>query len=164
MTALMDAVTRNDVAAVKRLIAQGVNVSELDANQDAPLVMAAYKGYSEIVKLLLEAGADVAAVDPGMKATALHAAAYAGRTEAARLLIQYKIDIDKQGPYNGYTALHDAIWQNNVETAKVIIDAGANLNLKSHSGQTPLDFAKAKNATQIVAMIEQRLAEEQKRK
>jgi ankyrin repeat protein len=164
MTALMDAVNRNDVAAVKKLIAQGVNVSELNANQDAPLVMAAYKGYSEIVKLLLEAGADVTAVDPGMKATALHAAAYAGRTEAARLLVQYKIDIDKQGPFNGYTALHDAIWQNNVETAKVLIDAGANLNLKSHSGQTPLDFAKAKNAAQIVTMIEQRLAEDQKRK
>ena len=164
MTALMDAVNKNDAAAVKKLIAQGVNVSELDSNQDAPLVMAAYKGYNEIVKLLLEAGADVKAVDPGMKATALHAASYAGRAEAAKLLIQYKIDIDKQGPYNGYTALHDAIWQNNVDTAKVLIDAGANLTLQSNSGQTPLDFAKAKNASKIVAMIEQRMAEDQKPK
>ena len=67
--------------------------------------MAAYKGRTEIVKLLLEAGADVTAVDPGMKLTALHAAAYAGHADAARLLIEYHIDIDKQGPYNGYTAL-----------------------------------------------------------
>ena len=41
MTALMNAVKSNDVAAVRQLIAQGVNVSELDASQDAPLVMAA---------------------------------------------------------------------------------------------------------------------------
>lgn len=158
MTPLMKAVEKNDVATVKKLIAQGVNVSELDTNQDAPLVMAAYLGHSEIVRLLLEAGADVTAVDPGMKATALHAAAYAGRTEAAKLLIEYHIDIDKQGPNNGYTALHDAIWQNNVDTAEVIINAGANLNLKSHGGETPLQFARSKNRKEIAAMIERKLA------
>lgn len=158
MTALMNAVNKNDVAAVKKLIAQGVNVSELDSSHDAPLVMAAYLGHAEIVRLLLEAGADVKAVDPGMKATALHAAAYAGRTEAAKLLIQYHIDIDKQGPNNGYTALHDAIWQNNIDTAEAIINAGADLTLKSHSGQTPLEFARSKNRREIVAMIEKKLA------
>ena len=157
MTALMKAVDHKDAAAVRKLIAQGVNVDELEPNGDAPLVMAAYKGYSDIVRLLLEAGADVKAVDPGMKATALHAAAYAGRTEAAKLLVEYHIEIDRQGPFNGYTALHDAIWQNNVDVAQVLIDAGASLSLKSHSGETPLDFAKAKHATQIVTLIEHKL-------
>jgi ankyrin repeat protein len=157
MTALMKAVDRNEIDAVRKLIAQGANVDELEPNGDAPLVMAAYLGHNEIVRLLLEAGADVKAVDPGMKATALHAAAYAGRTEAARLLVQHHIEIDKQGPVNGYTALHDAIWQNNVGVAQILIDAGANLNLKSHSGETPLDFAKSRHATQIVAMIEAKL-------
>jgi uncharacterized protein len=158
MSALMKAVQHNDAAAVKRLIAEGVNVSEPDANDDAPLVIAAYKGYTEVVRLLLEAGADVTAVDPGMKATALHAAAYAGRTEAAKLLIEYGIDIDKQGPKNGYTALHDAIWQNNVETAKVLIDAGANLTLKSHSGETPIQFARLNKRKEIIAASERHLA------
>ena len=157
MTALMQAVNKNDAAAVRKLIAQGANVDELESNGDAPLVMAAYLGHAEIVRLLLEAGADVKAVDPGMKATALHAASYAGRTEAAKLLVQYHIEIDKQGPYNGYTALHDAIWQNNVDVAQVLIDAGANLTLKSHSGETPLDFARSKHANKIVAMIEAKL-------
>jgi len=158
VTDLMNAVRSNDAAGVKKLIEQGVNVSELDANRDAPLVMAAYLGHSEIVRLLLEAGADVAAVDPGMKATALHAAAYAGRTEAAKLLIQYGIDVDKQGPNNGYTALHDAIWQNNIDTAKIIIEAGANLALKSHSGETPLQFAQSKHRAEIADMIDKKLA------
>lgn len=154
MTNLMKAVQKNDAARVAALIADGANVDELDPNGDAPLVMAAYLGHTAIVKQLLEAGADVTAVDPGMKATALHAAAYAGRTEAAALLIQYGIDINKQGPKNGYTALHDAIWENNIDTAKVILDAGADLTLKSHSGETPLDFAKSKHRREIVAMIE----------
>ena len=158
MTALMNAIQKNDVAQVKKLITQGANVDELDANRDAPLIIAAYKGFSDIVRLLLEAGADVTAVDPGMKATALHAAAYAGRTEAAKLLVEYKIDIDKQGPYNGYTALHDAIWQNNVETAEVLINAGANLHIRANTGETPLEFARSKNRQKIVALIEQRIA------
>ncbi len=156
MTALMTAINNNDILTVQNLIQKGADVNELDANRDAPLVIAAYKGYTEIVKLLLEAGADVTAGDPGMKATALHAAAYAGRTEAARLLIAYKIDIDKQGPYNGYTALHDAIWQNNIETAKALIEAGARLDIRSKDGQTPLDLAKSRGRKEIEVLIERK--------
>jgi ankyrin repeat protein len=158
MTALMQAVKANDVARVKQLIAQGVNVNEIDSGGDAPLILAAYNGYTEVTRLLLEAGADVGALDPGMKATALHAAAYAGRTDAAKLLVQHGIDIDKQGPYNGYTALHDSIWQNNIDVARVLIDAGANLHLKNHEGQTALDFAKAKRRAEIAQMIEAKLS------
>ena len=157
MTALMKAIHDNDEARIKTLIAGGANVDELDTNGDAPLVMAAYLGHSGIVKALLDAGADVRAVDPGMRATALHAAAYAGRTEAARLLIRSGIDINKQGPQNGYTALHDAIWENHVDTARVIIEAGADLTLKSHRGETALDFARTKGRTEIVRFIEQKL-------
>ena len=129
-------------------------MDELDQNKDSPLVIAAYKGYNHIVKALLEAGADVGAVDPGMKATALHAAAYAGRTEAAKLLIEYKIDINKQGPYNGYTALHDAIWQDNVEIVKLLIDAGADLKLLSNDKKSALDFARSKNRKEIISLIQ----------
>jgi ankyrin repeat protein len=157
MTALMKAVRANDEAGVKTLISRGVDVNELASNGDAPLVMAAYLGHAGIVKQLLEAGADVRAVDPEMQATALHAAAYAGRTAAARLLIEGGIDINKQGPRNGYTALHDAIWENHVDTAQAIIEAGADLTLKSHQGETPLDFARARHRNEIVALIESRL-------
>jgi len=152
---LMQAVKANDVAQVRQLIAAGVDVNAADSGGDVPLIMAAYLGHAEITGLLLEADADVTAVDPGMKATALHAAAYAGRTEPAKLLIEYGVDVDAQGPYNGYTALHDAIWQNNVDTARLIVEAGANLTLRNHEGQTPLEMARARGRKQIVAIIEQ---------
>ena len=93
-----------------------------------------------------------------MKATALHAAAYAGRTETARMLIRAGLDVNRQGPVNGYTALHDAIWQDNVETARVLIEGGANLALQTHSGETPLEFARGKGRKEIAALIEAALA------
>lgn len=158
MTALMDAVRRNDEDAVAQLIAQGANVDDVDSGGNAPVVMAAYLGYAPILRRLLEAGASVAALDPDMKATALHAAAYAGHASTARLLIDYGIDIDRQGPVNGYTALHDAIWQNNIDVARLLIDAGANLTLKSRQGETPLTFARAKRRPEIAALIEGRQA------
>ena len=74
----------------------------------------------------------------------------------AQLAPKHGIDINKQGPKNGYTALHDAIWENNIDTARVIVEAGADLTLQSHSGETPLDFAKSKHRRDIVAMIEAR--------
>ena len=158
MTVLMNAVKSQDPETVRNVIRRGADVDELDAGGNPPLVMAAYQGRSEIVRMLLDAGADVSAVDPEMKATALHAAAYAGNTDAAKLLIAAKIDIDRQGPRNGYTALHDAIWQNNIETARALVEAGANLELRSHSGKTPLDFAREKRRTEIVALIEAAIA------
>lgn len=154
---LMAAVKRNDEAQVARLLAEGADVDAPDAGGDSPLILAAYKGYTGILKRLLEAGADVSVVDPGMKATALHAAAYAGHAEAARLLIEHRIDIDKQGPYNGYTALHDAIWQNNVDVARVLTDAGADLTRRSNEGETPLEMARKKKRTEIVGLLEARL-------
>ena len=158
MTALMQAVTHNDLARVRQLIHDGVDVNARDAHQDVPLIIAAYLGYTTIVQALLDAGADVTALDPEMHATALHAAAYAGHTDAAALLIAHGIELDKQGPYNGYTALHDAIWQNHIATAQLLIDAGADLQLRSHAGETPLAFAQAQGRTEIAALIAQQLA------
>ncbi|KAJ7351003.1 Oxysterol-binding protein- protein 1 [Desmophyllum pertusum] len=63
------------------------------ANQGwTPLHLAAYFGHNNIVKTLLENGADVNTRN-GMGDTALHRAAFTGRTDVVTLLIQYNADV-----------------------------------------------------------------------
>jgi ankyrin repeat protein len=157
VTALMNAVVNNNTELVKQLIQDGANVDALDESLDSPLVIASYKGFTPIVQLLLNGGASVVAVDPDMKATALHAAAYAGNADVAILLIRHHIDINKQGPKNGYTALHDAIWQGHADVVKVLLEAGADLTLKTHRGETPFMFAQASHHADIAALIAQKM-------
>ena len=136
-----------------QLLASGAAVNQADSGGDWPVIMAAYLGHTAVLELMLQAGADLGVLDPGMKATALHAAAYAGRSEAAQLLIAHGIDINKQGPYNGYTALHDAVWQNNLDTAKVILAGGADATIRSNKGQTALELAQANHSQELIKLL-----------
>lgn len=153
MTALMSAVKANDLPQVQHLLAAGTPVNQADGSGDWPLFMAAYLGHIEVLTALLEAGADVSVLDPGMQATALHAAAYAGHAEACRLLIAHGVELNRQGPHNGYTALHDAVWQNNLAAATVLVQAGADGSIRSHQGLTPLAMAQAKQHQGLIALL-----------
>ena len=154
MSSLMAAVKANNPALVRRLLAEGQAVDGADSSGDRPLIMAAYLGHTEVLELLLAAGADLTVVDPGMAATALHAAAYAGRTEAAGVLIDHGIAINQQGPVNGYTALHDAVWLNHGATVRVLLTGGADPTIRSKAGQTPLELARSQRHHDLVALLE----------
>lgn len=146
---LMAAVVAGDVTAVKSALAAGAKVDErfplINVFNDGhtPLLVAARDGPTEIVRILVEAGADVNAVEPTFGAVPLHKAAYNGRAEILAILAaQPDIDLDVPGPSNGYTPLHDAIWLGYPDCAQVLIDAGARLDLEGHDGKTPLMLAE----------------------
>src|SRR5215467_2943013 len=71
-TALMFAVRAGDVSSVKLLLAAGANVNDADAWGVSATVLAAHAGYSELVDLLLEKGAEPNLVTAGF--SALHIA------------------------------------------------------------------------------------------
>jgi ankyrin repeat protein len=72
-----DAVMDGDAKAVAALVARGADVNEKDADGITPLMQAASAGRLEILRLLIEAKADVAARNAG-GASALTAAAFSG--------------------------------------------------------------------------------------
>lgn len=145
---LMAAVVSGDTEAVRRLIAEGVEIDErfpvVNGFNDAhtPLLVAARDGHTDIVRLLLEAGADVNATEPTFGAVPLHKAVYNGHVESTRIIAAWPgIDLDFQGATNGYTPLHDALWHGYEECSLAVIEAGAGLRLVGHDGKTPLGLA-----------------------
>lgn len=152
-TSLLTAVKSNNLDLAQQLIADGANVNQLDGSGNSLLIVSAADGHADMVKLLLDSGADMAAVDASMKATALHAAAYLRHPSVMQVLVDYGIDMDAQGPYNGYTALHDAIWQNNIEGVRILVKAGARTDLKSNQGEAAIALAKKNGRQEILAIL-----------
>jgi ankyrin repeat protein len=145
---LMAAVTEGDVATVRRLLAEGVQVDErfprVNGFNDAhtPLLVAARDGHTEIAALLLEAGADVNATEPTFGAVPLHKAVYNGHRELTELIAGWPgVNLNFQGATNGYTPLHDALWHGYEDCARTLVRVGAALDLVGHDGKGPLDLA-----------------------
>ncbi len=56
-------------------------------------------------------------------------------------LINEGADVNYQGEHDQETALMNASEQGDIEIMKVLLENGANVNLKSHSGNTALNYA-----------------------
>jgi uncharacterized protein len=146
---LLAAVHADDVEQVRRLLAEG---SDVDArfpvvngfdDWHTPLLVAARDGHTEIVSVLLAAGADANAVEPTFGAVPLHKAVYNGHVDITQILVDTPgVDIDFQGATNGYTPLHDALWHGFEDCARVLLRAGARLDLVGHDGKTPYEMAR----------------------
>ena len=106
---------------------------------DTPLHDAAYRGYADVVKLLLAAGADVNAKD-SFGDTPLHAAAINGQADVVKLLLAAGADVNAKG-WIGYTPLHHAAYDGHADVAKLLLAAGADVNARNTVGDTPLDAA-----------------------
>jgi ankyrin repeat protein len=106
----------------------------------------------ERVRTLLAEGGDPNSKDPDQVSALMYASLYAGPRVLA-LLIGKGADLNYRDS-NGLTALAWAA--HSYESAKVLIDAGADLNVKSNIGGTPLLPAAAypRNAALLRLMLE----------
>jgi ankyrin repeat protein len=114
---LLDAVRKGDAAAVKALLDQGVPVDTKFRYDRTALSFAADRGHVEIVKLLLERGADPDAADSFYHQTPLASAAYKGNAEVVRILLERS----KQGVGS---ALLGAIFAGKPEVVDVVLATG----------------------------------------
>ena len=89
---------------------------------------------TEVIKLLIEAGADVNAQDKYGR-TAL---TYAENLEKIKLLIEAGADVNTANKKNRWTAL---MYAKNAEKIKLLIEAGADVNIEDEWGNTALMLA-----------------------
>ena len=136
-TALHQAAESGDVAKVKRLLEHGEADAEArDEDGRTALFEAAYKGFADVVTVLLEAGADVnARAEDGR--TALHWAVYSGNADMVKLLLEAGADVNARDE-DGRTALFEAAGRGKAAVVKVLLEAGADAEARNEKGQTAL--------------------------
>ncbi|XP_044260278.1 ankyrin repeat domain-containing protein 50 isoform X3 [Tribolium madens] len=119
-----------------------------DLHGQAALHVAARLGQAQVVKVLLEAGAnaDQANVDGW---TPLRAAAWGGHTEVVELLVDHGCALDSVDAENR-TALRAAAWSGHEEIVKILLQHGADVNLTDHEGRTALIAAAYMGHSEIV--------------
>jgi hypothetical protein len=149
--ALLDAARKGDVAAVRTLLDEGLDVDTKFRYGRTALAFACDRGHVEVVRLLLERGADVNAQDSFYHATPLTWAVSPamGRTpqhlEVVRLLLA-------RNPRGKSQALMAAVSANDAPMVKVILDAGG---LPAASLSDALEAASRADRKDLIALLEQ---------
>lgn len=124
-------------------------VESRTADDESPLMIAALKGHTELVKKLIARGADVNKTGW----TPLHYAATHGHLAIISLLLEQHAYIDAESP-NGTTPLMMAAHYGTPEAVKLLLEQGADATLRNQLGLTAIDFAhraSRKEAAELIA-------------
>ena len=132
------------VNAMPSAVTHGYNGLEFtDQVVGTPLFWSAMYGRLEVVRALIEAGADVNA-KTNNDVSPLYMCAQEGHLEVARALIEAGADVNAKGKYDR-TPLHSSAEYGHLEVARLLIDNGADVNAKEDDmGRSPL-FRSALN-------------------
>jgi len=140
-SAVADAAQKGDLAAVKRLIAQGADVNIPQGDGMTALHWAAQHGDADMAAALLKAHANVKATTRIGNYTPLHVASRDASGPVVRELVAAGADV-KAPTSTGATPLHLAAAGGSAMAVDALLEKGADPNAREYEwGQTPLIFA-----------------------
>jgi ankyrin repeat protein len=153
---VFEAAATGNTAQLRGLIADDPSlVNAYSPDGFTPLGFAVFFSQPEIVKALLDAGADVNLPSrESMKVTPLASAAAAKQTDIARVLIAHGANVNAKAA-SGHIPLHEASANGNAELVRLLIDSGADVNAKTDDGKTPLDFAVEYKRDDVVDLLKE---------
>ncbi|XP_066502821.1 ankycorbin [Hoplias malabaricus] len=134
---LLSAVEHGETEKVTSLLSKkGASATKLDSEGKSALHVAATRGQTECLAVILAHGADVSVVDAS-GFSALHLAAKNNHEECAKKLIQSKCVVDAVDTA-GRTALHHAAASGSIVIVQLLCEQKCPVNLKDTDGFTPL--------------------------
>ncbi|WP_338966784.1 ankyrin repeat domain-containing protein [Spiroplasma endosymbiont of Lonchoptera lutea] len=147
-------INKNNLELTKLLIILNNKNSEMinDFLMDwSPLQYAIFHGNLDIVKLLLENGANINLQNNNGN-NALITAVENGHTDIVKLLLKNGADINHQNKF-GITPLITAATYGELDIMKLLLEKGANINHQNKFGITPLITAASHDKLEIVKLL-----------
>jgi ankyrin repeat protein len=139
---ISNAVKDNDVPALLDVQARGLNLQEPCTWEGLnPLQLASKLGYIEVVKWLIQQGADVNTGAGSESGTPVQLAAQYGHTLVVELLLRSGADIHAEDGYGSTALLAACTCCRKSESVRRLLECGADPNSSNHLGQTPLWLA-----------------------
>lgn len=135
-----------DRAGMCRIIVQsGADICALDKNSSTALDLALTRGYFDICKVLVEAGAKIKNED-------LIKCSRTGDTEICEYLLQLGVPVNFSA---GTTALHGACEWGNIATIRLLLDHKADPTIKNKNNETVYDTAGTNNKKMSSAVLKE---------
>ncbi|MCC7260712.1 MAG: ankyrin repeat domain-containing protein [Alphaproteobacteria bacterium] len=157
----VDAAETDNLTALKSMVKAGKPVDSQGAFQTTALMRAAYHGYDDVVKYLLNAGADPNLTDIG-GATALHLATRQGHAGVAKQLIEFGAEVDAVDG-EGWTPLMRAALTEKPELVDLLVKKGADINATNDLGETALMHAVMAGSSKVAEQLIYHGADETKK-
>ncbi|KAI9689797.1 MAG: Ankyrin-2 [Bathelium mastoideum] len=158
-TPLHYAAEGSDEATVLLLLAHGANPNTTSAQGMSPLYLAAGSGRIEIVRCLLEHGADVlTSATSDEWHSVLYAAVSGGNHETVQMLLDRGANANARD-IGRDTPLHEAARRGNLEMVRTLLNAGADINAINSRFITPLQRAILNQETETAKELISRGAE-----
>jgi ankyrin repeat protein len=151
---LADAAMQGDLAGVRSMLKEKVDVNAAQGDGMTALHWAAATNNLEMAQALLAAGADVNAVTRIGGQTPLFIACTAGNAALINIFIKAGSNPNAVNTVDGQTALMRASASGSAEAVTVLLDHGANVNAKETArGETALMFAAAENRADVIKVL-----------
>ncbi|MCX8092920.1 MAG: ankyrin repeat domain-containing protein [Candidatus Goldbacteria bacterium] len=174
---LFNAIIDEDVIKVGYLISMGANVNAVNKDEDTPLLLACTCGelsavsvlipeifgsfdyifmgnkekYFQIVKILINSGADVNKVTEKSNISPLYVSVFTENLEVIKYLIESGADVNFKGGINSRTPLINAALFGKANVVHLLLMAGADASIKDKNGLTALDLSINKNIKAIIS-------------
>ncbi|ORX41752.1 hypothetical protein BCR36DRAFT_172122 [Piromyces finnis] len=162
-TPLHIAASKGHLDCAQLILSFGVKsiINEKDSKGCTALLMASCNGYTDIVELLLNHDADpsIPVIDGR---TPLHYAAHNNNPEIVKLILEARqkpaAELWDDDPLfmlnkSKCSALHESSIMGDLESTKLLVEAGADINITSRDGSTPLTSAIMRGHIEIIQYL-----------